>query len=341
MVETVAAVDERTLLSTCCHHSTTTRKKSQFEEALRSRQQQPTAQSQFVSTVCDGETSMRRCQRSNWRATQTLKNSISRHRKVLATFERPLTLCSSVFTSPARAQFAHESGLDCTSESYGEAAGMHADTATLAAHTVRMPFIETTITGAAQCNKFAELRYLRSQGCPRSSSVLEAAASSGSYELLRWCHECGCPFEGEDVTLCAAESGNVEMMAWVLQQPEAQLSRAVLQGAAREGHAAMVQYLCEQQCPRDSSSTSSAANRGHVDVLRWLIDKDSPFEAHDLCHAAARGGSVEVFAYIQQKGMLATEVAALTLLLDIAGANSNLAAAQWLRQQGAEWPAPF
>jgi Ankyrin repeats (3 copies) len=236
----------------------------------------------------------------------------------------------------------HESGLDCTSELYGEVAGMHADIATLAAaHTLGMPYTEMTIISAAQCNKFAELRYLHGQGCPWCPHVLTAAASSGSFELLRWCYERSCRCFGGRVALCAAESGDVELMAWFLQQPEAQLSAAALQGAAREGHAAMVQFLCEQQCPRDSSATASAASGGHVDVLRWLVDNGCPWVAGDLGRSAADAGSVAVLAYLQQQGMLATDAAALTMLLDIAGMHSRLTAAQWLRQQGAEWPSRF
>eukprot|EP00953_Heterococcus_sp_UTEX-ZZ885_P030880 16270-Heterococcus_DN1.PRE.8 len=157
----------------------------------------------FVSVVCRW-----------WRdlyatlPTQQLASyPINKHQKVLLPCEPPLTLYSSVFTSPARVQFAHKSGLDCTSERYGGAAGMYADVATLAAaHTLGMPYTEATIISAAQCNKFAELRYLHSQGCPWSPHALTAAASSGSLELLRWCYERGCPCDGGRVALCGAES---------------------------------------------------------------------------------------------------------------------------------------
>jgi hypothetical protein len=60
-----------------------------------------------------------------------------------------------------------------------------------------------------------------------------------------------------------------------------------------------------------------------------------------LGRSAADAGSAAVLACLQQQGMLATDAAALTMLLDIAGMHSRLAAAQWLRQQGAEWPSRF
>jgi hypothetical protein len=52
---------------------------------------------------------------------------------------------------------------------------------------------------------------------------------------------------------------------------------------------------------------------------------------------AAQGGSVDVLAYLQQQGLFTSRM--LRQMLRIAGAHSKLAAAKWLRQQGAQWPA--
>jgi hypothetical protein len=79
---------------------------------------------------------------------------------------------------------------------------------------------------------------------------------------------------------------------------------------------------------------------GHVDLLRWLVDNGCPWVARDLCIAAAIGGCVEVLTYLQQQGIL-TCTAALTDLLDLTGSSNKLAAAQWLREQGAGWPTTY
>jgi hypothetical protein len=137
-----------------------------------------------------------------------------------------------------------------------------------------------------------------------------------------------------------AESGNVELMAWVLQLPGARLGRHVMEAAAVTGSVAMCKYLHEQQCPWNEGATHIAAINGHVHLLRCLVDNDCPWDAYDLCLAAAEGGSVEVLTYLQQQGML-TDAEMMTLLLDVAAHYNKLAAAMWLREQGAEWPTTF
>jgi hypothetical protein len=51
----------------------------------------------------------------------------------------------------------------------------------------------------------------------------------------------------------------------------------------------------------------------------------------------AQGGSVEALKYLQQQGSVFTPLR-LTHMLNVAGAHNQLAAAQRLRKQGAEWP---
>jgi hypothetical protein len=106
-----------------------------------------------------------------------------------------MTLFSSVFAAPSRVQLAHESGLDCSSEAYQRAAGKYANTAALAtAYTLGVEFTEEAIIGAVNDNKLAEVQYLHNQGCPWPEHFLEFAASSGYFELVRWCYEHGCFF---------------------------------------------------------------------------------------------------------------------------------------------------
>eukprot|EP00953_Heterococcus_sp_UTEX-ZZ885_P038370 19688-Heterococcus_DN1.PRE.2 len=93
------------------------------------------------------------------------------------------------------------------------------------------------------------------------------------------------------------------------------------------------------QCPWDARAPCATAisAAGHLDLLRWLMDNGCPWEARDLCISAAVGGRIDVLVYLQQKGLL-TSAAPLTNMLDYAGAKDRLAAMQWLREQGAEWP---
>jgi hypothetical protein len=254
-----------------------------------------------------------------------------------------MTLFSSVFTAPSRVRLAHSCGLDCSSAGSQRAAGMHADVATLAAaHDVGMKFSTAAIAAAAQRKKLTEVQYLHHQGCPwPSSGLLELAASSGHFELVRWCCKHGCPWQNAArAPYYAALSGNVALMAWVLKRPGVRSSEHDMYTAALHGHTALCHYLHSQQCPWDSQATNVAAVRGHVDLLRWLVDNGCPWYADELCVKAAQGGSIDVMTHLQQQGLL-TGTAVLSKMLDKAASVNKLAAAKWLREQGAEWPTVF
>jgi hypothetical protein len=248
-----------------------------------------------------------------------------------------MTLFSSVFASPSRVKHAYQNGLSYRTTAYHRAAGKHADIATLAAaHELGMNYTAATMAGAASCNKLAEVQYLHSQGCPWPSGLLESAAQCNNSELLRWCYEQSCPWESASTaTYYTAQSSKVELMAWVLQQPDMQLSEMAMHAAAERGHTAMCQYLHAKQCPWDVRRTNAAARCGHVDLVRWLCDNGCPWDADLLCLSAAKGGRIKVLKHLQQQDLL-TSPALLQDTLHYAGHHNKLAAAKWLREQGAE-----
>jgi hypothetical protein len=252
-----------------------------------------------------------------------------------------MTLCSSVFASPATVRLAYNSGLACTSEAFHRVAGEGADIETLAAaRSLGMECTAATLTAAAECNKLAEVQYLRSQGCPWPAQLLDGLDISGRFELVRWCYEHGCPWTARSAACHATASGNVELMAWVLQQPGTLLSEHVMLAAAKLGHTALCQYLRSQQCPRDNRIITRAALDGKANLLRCLVESGCSFDLHALIDAAAKGGSVQVLTYLQQEGFLASATIC-TSMLDTAAVRDKLAAAQWLRANGAQWPTAF
>jgi hypothetical protein len=198
-----------------------------------------------------------------------------------------MTLYSAVFGSPSRVRLAHARGLSCTAAAYGQAAGMHADTITLAtAHELGMAYTLITMEWAARCNTLTVVQFLHDQGCAWGPSIFNAAAARG------------------DTALCA--------------------------------------YLHAEECPWSVEACQKAALKGHVDTLRWLHEHVRPATWNLYCGMqlhmyAAQGGSVDVLEYLQQQGVEFT-AKMLTHMLKVAGVNNKLAAAQWLRHAGAEWP---
>jgi hypothetical protein len=239
-----------------------------------------------------------------------------------------MTLYSAVFASPSRVELAQKSGLDSSLWYYRHAAGKYADVATLAAaHELGMEYTDITMAAASLHNNLAAVQHPHSQGCPWSTLSLERATSRGHLEVVRWCYEHGWRFEiAMEGVHSAAESGNVELMAWLLQQPGMQLNEEAMTLAVFRGHMAMCQFLHARKCPWEDSATSQAALDGHIDILRWLIDNGCPRDAQNMGQSAAEGGSVEVLTYPQQQGLL-TSATLLTVMLDLAAVFDKLDAA--------------
>jgi hypothetical protein len=101
----------------------------------------------------------------------------------------------------------------------------------------------------------------------------------------------------------------------------------------------MCAYLYAGGCPWSTRACNEAASNGHADTLRWLHEHGCPCNTNDDIHlSAARGGSGDALVFLQQQGIVFT-ADMLRPMLNAAGAHSKLAAAAWLREQGAQWPA--
>jgi hypothetical protein len=107
---------------------------------------------------------------SLWR--DTYKRVASREMQVIDSGRKvgsvpQMTLYSSIFGSASRVRHATAHGLSSTTMEYQRAAGRYADVATLqAAHAAGMRYSYAAMDGAARCNAFAVVQFLRTQGCP-------------------------------------------------------------------------------------------------------------------------------------------------------------------------------
>jgi hypothetical protein len=250
-----------------------------------------------------------------------------------------MTLYSSVFLSPARVEHAHASGVDSSIASFQSTAGEYGTVAALwAARELGMRYSVITMKGAVKSNQLSIVKFLRAQGCQWNATVSSIAAQRGDLEMLRWLKEHGCPWKLYGILNDAVSSGNIELTAGVKQQPGVVCNEDTMNAAARKGLTAICEYLHAEQCPWSEMTCDSAAIFGHVHTVRWLHENGCPWSAAHVCTAAAVSSSVDVMEYLQQQGLLAgSEV--LTSMLNAAGTRNKLVAAQWLRQQGTEWPA--
>jgi hypothetical protein len=181
-------------------------------------------------------------------------------------------------------------------------------------------------------------------GLQQSKLVLLGVAASGCINKLNWlCAQRPVPMYRE-VMWYAASSGSIDMLE-LLNQPDHRVkgeNKTILRVAAYRGHVHICKYvheLLETGYTWDTVACSNAVSGGHLDVLRWLHENGCPWNFRSLCECAARQGSIDIMLYLQQQSEGAewsTEL--LTDMLSCAGKWDKLAAAQWLRQQGAEWP---
>jgi hypothetical protein len=131
----------------------------------------------------------------------------------------------------------------------------------------------------------------------------------------------------------------MQLVQWVKEHSQAAYSEATMVAAAAElGGTAMCEILLSQQCPWSKRACVTSALHGHVSTLRWLHERGCPWEEHDMVLAAvtAPSAGAELVLYLQLQGVQC-EHACLTGMLSRAGTHNKLAAAQWLRQQGAQW----
>jgi hypothetical protein len=248
--------------------------------------------------------------------------------------------------------------------------GKHADLQTLiVAHDLGLPLAGRVLSGAISAGRMVVVQYLlNEQHCPLPPGTVHAAGESGSLDMLRFLREKGCRLDGSacaDVasrghlsalkylheTNCewwedsvvghAAESGNLDMIKWLLQQEGVLLNPDTMAHAAAEGHTAVCAYLLSQQCPWDSTAWDEAALGKHHETLQWLHSNGCPCDVPSACENAAIRGcidTIELVLQLHSTSLSELSASQLTQVLNAAGTFGQLAAAKWLRQQGADWP---
>jgi hypothetical protein len=235
--------------------------------------------------------------------------AINKQWKALTAEYGRFTYYKSALSSAACLTQALAAGLDLESRRVARVAGRHCSTQMLdAAHAMGLEWSD--IISLAAVSDLPKLRFLiLERNCPMHTGALAfAACKSNSADTLQWLHSMGEQLT-EDHFCRAAHFNCVAAMA----------------------------FLYSIGCQAIPSVAQEAAACPSAEPLRWLLSstyyKLNP--AEDSL-AAARGGSVQVLQFLQPLAHWNAQM--LTQLLQAAGAHKRLAAAQWLREQGAAWP---
>jgi hypothetical protein len=152
------------------------------------------------------------------------------------------------------------------------------------------------------------------------------------------------------VLKAAARGGSLLVLQWLYQQLQQQpasgpsmFDDTLMLCAIQHGHLAAVEWLSECagcSMPSDAECYHFAAANGHTHILLWLREHGIECDTAKLCVSAAQSGCMCTIEYALE--MYAAErgdAPPVQLLTDMqaAGGHHQLAVAQWLRLQGADW----
>ncbi|KXZ45011.1 hypothetical protein GPECTOR_59g618 [Gonium pectorale] len=158
----------------------------------------------------------------------------------------------------------------------------------------------------------AKVEWLEAQGCPRDSPW-QVAERPDAVARLAWLRSRGFPLDTHCVNAAAAR-GNVAAVEYLLGEAGVRTAssdqRTVIGGAAGGGHLVVLQALHAAGWPIGTATNCAlaarlAASHGHLHVLAWLVETfgaEAVGMGPDLLEAAAESGSVELMAWLRERG---------------------------------------
>ncbi|KXZ51869.1 hypothetical protein GPECTOR_11g305 [Gonium pectorale] len=194
----------------------------------------------------------------------------------------------------------------------------------------------------------AKMEWLEAQGCPRGrGAVAEAAAGSGPDAAARLAWLLGRGGYGVDhrAVVAAARGGNVEALQLLLGlvlpprppallQPRDSIIWAASDQAAQGGHLEALRLLHGAGwLPEVRVCYQTAAREGHLHILAWMVQALGVALDADLFKAGAASGSVEVMAWLAERGCAWDQLA-----WNAAAEAGCEEALEWLAERGCPMP---
>ncbi|KAG5188070.1 hypothetical protein JKP88DRAFT_178423 [Tribonema minus] len=183
------------------------------------------------------------------------------------------------------------------------------------------------------------LERVRAQAPPFewSNETSVAAAGGGHLGVLKWLRNQDPPCSwNAEACEAAVSSGHLDVLRWMRSQPlpcpwDAMSSRLATV-AAFEGHLDALQYLHQEGCAWDESTTAAAAAGDHLHVLQWCRAATPPCPWDTgVAYAAVESGSLQVVQWLLPE-LLRQGVGCLIpgSLLSRAANAGHLAMLQWM-----------
>ncbi|CAK4236016.1 unnamed protein product [Aphanomyces euteiches] len=153
---------------------------------------------------------------------------------------------------------------------------------------------------AAELGHFDVLTHLfKHAGSKCHSMVLDAAASNGHLDIVRFLHESNQPCS----TLAmdqASEHGQLDVIKYMHSVRSEGCTKAAIERAATNGHTEVVYYLVEQVgAPCSVFALTAAAAHGYGDIVRYLVERvRRPWQIQQAVRLARANGHPKVAEYL-------------------------------------------
>ena len=123
----------------------------------------------------------------------------------------------------------------------------------------------------ARTNKLELLKWAREEKkCEWDEDTINAAASQGNLEMVKYCVAKKCPIY-EDACLSAARNGHLEVLKYLREEVKARWDGWTATRAAQNGHLHILEYLVERKYDEfHELACVYAAEKGHLDCLKYL-----------------------------------------------------------------------
>ena len=138
----------------------------------------------------------------------------------------------------------------------------------------------------ARTNKLELLKWAREKKkCKWDKWTINAAASQGNLEMIKYCVANECPLD-EWTCVRAALKGHLEVLKYLREEAEAPWDSRTANFAAESGHLHILEYLADRKFAFNTTACIAAAKHGHLDCLKYLHETaKAPWNDWSVYHA--------------------------------------------------------
>ncbi|KXZ51168.1 hypothetical protein GPECTOR_13g655 [Gonium pectorale] len=183
----------------------------------------------------------------------------------------------------------------------------------------------------------AALQLLLARGLRPDPRAVEEAAHGGRLEALKTLREHGCPLDARAVMRRAAVGGQLPVLVWAVEELGASVQDQWMgPTTSRFCDLEALQWLQQRGCRLDVAEVClGAARRGDLPALAWAMEelRATPARVTCLMDAAAAAGSVELMAWLRERGCFMYRCT-----FQRAAGSGCVAALEWLAEQGCAMP---